>query len=177
MKKIILVAIAVFAFSFAKAQQNVVKVNPLATLGGLDLVSYERAIGDQTSVVISGAMGGFKVGTTKYSSFGVGVQYRYYFDEALNGFYGAGVAGFKSGKTTFDTTLGGSSSDDINYTNMLFGAKIGKQWLMDSGFTIDLNIGANYRSFKYDSSDSTLTSGLKGNGVIPSFGVGFGYAW
>jgi hypothetical protein len=137
----------------------------------LDLVSYERAIGDQTSFVVSGSIGGFSVGATKYSSYGGGIQYRYYFNEVLNGFYGAGVAGFKSGKITYDSSL---STEDTKYTNLLFGVKVGKQWLFDSGFTIDLNLGMNYRTFNYDLDNTT---GLKANGAIPSFGLGFGYAW
>jgi len=171
MKKLVLSLALLLVVNLVSAQEQVIKINPLATLGGLDLVSYERAIGDQTSIVISGSIGGFKVGTTKYNSYGAGLQYRYYFDETLNGFYGAGVAGFKSGKITDEST------DDLKYTNMLFGVKVGKQWLFDSGFTIDLNIGMNYRSFKYDSDNTVYTDTLKGNGAIPSFGVGFGYAW
>ena len=62
MKKLFFTAILTF-FTMANitAQENVIKVNPLAILGGIDLVSYERTLSENTSGIISAAYGGFKI--------------------------------------------------------------------------------------------------------------------
>lgn len=49
MKKVLLIAVFIICGLWSvNAQENVVKVNPIAVLGGTDLVSYERVIGDQS---------------------------------------------------------------------------------------------------------------------------------
>jgi hypothetical protein len=183
MKKIILTAMAVFAFSFANAQDNVIKANPLSILGGSDLVSFEHKIGDMSSVVVGAGIGGFKIGDAKYSSLGGEIQYRYYFNEALRGFYAGAQIGYTSGKVklenSFSFTEEGeltSQTDETNFGSLKAGAKGGYQWIWDSGFSLDLNIGIAYNKFNYDSSDSSFDT-LKASGVLPNFGFGLGYAF
>ena len=95
MKKTIFIAIiALASFGTLNAQENIIKANPLAILGGTDLVSYERALGDQTSILVSGAIGGFKFSSIQYKTYGGGLQYRYYFNEVFDGWYITGDAGF-----------------------------------------------------------------------------------
>lgn len=184
MKKLLLcAAIAVLGLTSVNAQEkNVIKVNPLAVLGGTDLVSYERVLGEHTSGIISAAIGGFKLGDIKYSSFGAGLQYRYYFADVLDGWYGGAVVSYQSGKTELENgVFGGSSSDDeFDFTAIGGGLKIGHQWVWDSGFSLDLNLGASYKSFDYDFTDGTdgTTQDLfKASGTLPTFGFGLGYAW
>ena len=76
MKKILL--LAAFAVSgFALAQDNSIKANPAALLGGTDLVSFEHRFGDHFSGVVGVGYGGFKFGGYKYKSMGGGLQGRY----------------------------------------------------------------------------------------------------
>ncbi len=183
MKKLLLcAAFAVLGLSTVNAQENVIKANPLALLGGTDLVSYERALGDHASVVVSAALGGFKLSDVKYKSFGAGLQYRYYFADVLDGWYGAAVASYQSGKTEVENGifLSGNNADEFDFTALGGGLKIGHQWVWDSGFSLDLNIGASYKSFDYDFTDGTsqTTQDLfKASGTLPTFGFGLGYAW
>jgi hypothetical protein len=183
MKKIILTVAAVFAFGFANAQENVIKVNPLSVLGGTDLVSYELKLGEKTSFLVGAGIGGFKIGDAKYSNLGGEVQYRYYFNEALKGFYAGGQAGYSSGKVelgnSFSFDEDGNSStttDETKFGSFKVGAKGGYQWIWDSGFSLDLNLGLAYNNFNYKDSDSS-TSTLKASGVLPNFGFGLGYAF
>jgi opacity protein-like surface antigen len=183
MKKLLFITVlALFAIPNIQAQENAIKVNPLAILGGTDLVSYERALSDNTSGVISVGYGGFKFGDVSYKSIGGGLQYRYYFDEALKGWYLAASVGYQSGDVEAETiTIGGSSvdSDKFNFTALGVGVKAGYQWLWDSGFTLELNLGASYKSFKYDfenDSEENLYN-FKASGVLPTFGFGLGYAF
>jgi hypothetical protein len=174
MKKIILTAAAVFVFGFANAQENIIKANPLSILGGTDLLSFEHKIGDHTSAVLGLGYGGFSIGGAKYTNMGAELQYRYYFNEALKGFYGGGQIGYSFGKVTMDDFLGGAS-EDIKFSAIKVGAKGGYQWVWDSGFSLDLNLGLAFNNFKY--ADSTNSVGLKASGVLPNFGFGLGYAF
>ncbi|WP_158980842.1 MULTISPECIES: DUF3575 domain-containing protein [unclassified Flavobacterium] len=176
MKRIILTVAAVFAFGFANAQENVIKVNPLSVLGGTDLVSYELKLGEKTSFLVGAGIGGFKIGDAKYSNLGGEVQYRYYFNEALKGFYAGGQAGYSSGKVELGNSNSSTTTEETKFGSFKVGAKGGYQWIWDSGFSLDLNLGVAYNNFNYKDSNSS-TSSLKASGVLPNFGFGLGYAF
>jgi hypothetical protein len=115
------------AFGFVSAQENVVKVNPLS-ICSTDLVSFEHKLGESLSFVVGAGIGGFKIGDAKYSNFGGEVQYRYYFNEALRGFYAGGQAGYSAGKVEIENSFPfdeqGNMNSSTNETN--FGAfKVG----------------------------------------------------
>jgi len=183
MKKLFLiVGVTFFAMTNITAQENAIKVNPFAILGGSDLVSYERALSDNTSGIISAGYGGFKFGDVSYKSFGGGLQYRYYFEEALNGWYLAAIASYQSGKVESESiTVAGTSTeaDKFNFSSIGAGLKVGYQWLWDSGFMLELNLGASYKSFKYDFDNDSQKDlfNFKASGVLPTFGLGLGYAF
>jgi len=178
MRKLLFIATLAFVgLGNVNAQEQVVKFNPLAILGGTDLVSYERAVGGKSSIQVSGAIGGFKIGDVKYSSVGGELQYRYYFSEVLKGWYVSGGLGVQSGETEF-TTLSlfeDSSKEKIDFFSFNIGARAGYQWIWDSGFSFELNLGLGYRSFDYD--DNSNSSILKASGILPSGSLALGYAW
>src|SRR5688500_11819499 len=104
MKKMFFV-IALAATSFAvKAQDaptNVVKLNPLGLIFGSANVAYEKALNEKSSFLIAPQFGGFKLGGVKYSSFGLGAEYRLYLSNsksAPEGFYAGPGLAFTSGK-------------------------------------------------------------------------------
>lgn len=176
MKKTIFSAIiALASFGTLNAQENIIKANPLAILGGTDLISYERALGDQTSILVSGAIGGFKFSSIQYKTYGGGLQYRYYFNEVFDGWYVTGDAGFQGGTTEIEDLIGlGTSGDEISFTAFNIGARAGYQWLWSSGISFELNLGLGYRSFNYDTDDLSL---LKASGILPSGSLAIGYSF
>jgi hypothetical protein len=184
MKKVLFTAIAVLGFVATKAQENIVKVNPLSVLGGTDLASFEHKLGEHSSVLIGGGIGGFKIGDAKYSNLGGELQYRYYFNEALQGFYAGAQAGYNSGKVKFENSFSFDSngnlttgtSNETNFGALKVGAKGGYQWVWDSGLALDLNIGMAYNNFTYKNNDGVFST-LKASGVLPNFGFGIGYAF
>ena len=127
MKKLFIIAMLALGFSTVNAQENAVKANPLALLGGADLVSYERAISEKTSVVLGAGIGGFKISGTKYSSFGVSGQFRYYFDEAVYGWYAGVIAQYLSGNVDYEYDDFFSDFEDveIGYSSFGGGVKVG----------------------------------------------------
>lgn len=184
MKKFFLVG-ALALCGAMSAQKNSVKANPFALLGGSDLVSYERAIGGNSTVGVGAGIGGFKLGGVKYSQAGGSVFYRYYFGEALKGWYGHGGVSYSGGKVktenegiSFDINANSisanKSSEEVKFGAFGAQVKAGYQWVWNSGFTLDLNAGIGYTSFNYDNSETT---GLKGNGILPALGVALGYSF
>ncbi|MDQ1096368.1 MULTISPECIES: DUF3575 domain-containing protein [Chryseobacterium] len=190
MKKLLLVG-ALVIYGIAMAQENSIKANPAALLGGTDLVSFEHKFGDRISGVVGAGYGGFKLGGYKYNSYGGGLQGRYYFDEAMTGFYGALVADYLSGKVEIDengfnfnfgdTEASGGSKTEINFSGFGGGLRVGYQWIFDSGFTLDLNVGASYRAYNYkwnnSAEEAEYEGSLKGNGILPTGSVGLGYSF
>ncbi len=181
-KNIVFLLFGLLMSSSIFAQENSVKANPLAVFGGTDLFSYERAVTDKSSGIVGAGFSSFKFGDFKYQTIGGKAEYRYYFNSALEGWFaGAGVQ-YQNGKVEVDSgsiTFDGSSStsDEINFNGIGVGAKGGYQWIWDSGFTLDLNLGLNYVSFSYDDSDNSTFSTLKGSGILPALGFGLGYSW
>ncbi|MGM9478635.1 DUF3575 domain-containing protein [Pedobacter sp. GSP4] len=176
MKKTLLSLLTAALLGFAaQAQTIAIKANPLALLGGTDLVSGEFKIGDNSSVSAGLGAAGYKISGSKYSSFGGEAQYRYYFRESLHGWYVGAKAGYLAGKVKVQGFFD-EKEYETKYGSLNAGVKGGYQWAFDSGFVIDLNLGAAYSSFKYDDNDGAFSS-LKGSGILPNLGFGLGFAF
>jgi hypothetical protein len=180
MKKFFLFCLIVLSNYTINAQESAVKVNPFAFLWGSDLVSYERMITDNSSGIIGVGVGGYNFGGAKYSNTGAEIQYRRYFEEVLNGWYAGGFAAYTSGKVEIEGSSFlpgfGVEDNETKFTSIRIGAKGGYQWIWDSGFLLDLNLGFAYSKFNYDNSDSTFSS-LKASGVLPSGSIAIGYSF
>ena len=149
--------------------KNVVKANPLGLIFGNANISYERALGNHSSIVFAPSFGFLKLNDLKYSTFGLGAEYRFYLSGskmAPKGTYVAPGVSFQFGKV----------KSDVSETNLTgFGGKavIGRQWVFESGFTLDLQGGIQYTSFSFEGDIGA--SAFKG--VLPTLGLGLGYAW
>jgi len=163
------------AFS-SKAQENVVKVNPLGLLFGAAQVSYEKALNEESAFEISIAFASVNAsvdGTdSKATGFGAEAKYKFYFSsshDAVRGWYAAPVVNYNSA-----TAKSGGSKGTVAFFGG--GAVAGYQWVFggaDTGFALDLNLGAQYIS----TSTSGDISGLNISGVLPRLGLGLGYAF
>jgi hypothetical protein len=178
MKKVILsLLLATGMAVFANAQNaptNVVKVNPLGFVFGSANVAYEKALTPKTSFVIAPSFGAFKLGGFKYSSYGLGAEYRFYLSKtsaAPEGFYAAPGVGFTAGRVKED-----ESNSKVKFTSFGGKAVIGNQWIFKSGFTLDLNGGVQFNSFSYKDNNGDFV-GLKASGVFPALGFSIGYAF
>lgn len=176
MKKIIFIFTACLTLGVAKAQENSVKVNPLAFFGGSDLVSYERKLTDNITGLVGAGYASYSFSSLKYTSFGSELQGRYYIKEALKGFYGGVQAGFSGGKVDMGVSiLNPSTNDYVSYTAIRIGGKAGYQWLWKSGFTLDLNLGYAFNKFSYGDNGGLVS--LAGTGTMPNLGFGLGYSF
>ncbi|MDR2205912.1 MAG: DUF3575 domain-containing protein [Flavobacteriaceae bacterium] len=181
MKKLFLVG-ALALFGAMNAQENSIKANPLAFIGtGSDMVTYERVIGGTSSVGVGAGYGSYKIAGTKYTNIGGTIFYRYYFSEALKGWYGMANVAYNNGTIKYDQDFFGDDDgeDKDKFNSFGGGVRAGYQFLWDSGFTLDLNAGFTYVSFSYknDNDAGFGDLGLKASGIVPSFGLGLGYSF
>lgn len=183
--RVILAAVALAGCVAAKAQENVVKLNPLGLLFGSFNVGYERVINEGQSAQLNVNIITFKVGDSKFSGFGLTPEYRFHFGNHENpkGFYAGPYINFNTFKwkvepeEIFGVTTGGS---ETSVTAFGVGGIIGHQWILGEAFAIDLNLGAGYNTVSLDSDvedDDEPSFGLAASGILPRFGLSFGYAF
>ena len=178
MRKISLVLAFVAATIAVNAQEgkmNAIKLNPLSLAFLTGNVSYERAIGEKSSVQLGAFYSGFSLSGLKYSGWGVTPEFRYYLSgEALNGFYAAPFARYQSFSLE-DKELATKTS----FTTMGGGAIIGFQRMGNSGFTFDIFVGPSYSKakFKNDSDEESfdVQGGFTGFGIRTGITLGFGF--
>ena len=178
MKKVIIsLTLATIFFTAVKAQderKNVIKINPVGLLFGSANVAYERAFSEKSSFVIAPTFGSFTLGDFKYSSLGISAEYRQYLSSekpAPLGMYVSPGIGYTSGK------LKNNSGDEAKFGAFVIKGVFGRQWIWDSGFTIDLNGGIQYLNYSYSNNSGAAFAGLKASGVLPALGFSVGYAF
>lgn len=183
-KTLLFVALCVLACLSSKAQdesesQNVVKINPLGAIFGAAQLSYERALSEKSSVQISPSFGFFSSGGLKYTTYGIGASYRFYFSNSKSapaGFYAGPGVGYQLGKVKFSDDFGGGSSSTAKIGGFNANFVAGYQWIFDSGFTLDLNGGIQYIKYKYtDNEDGSFSAPF--SGILPTLGFGIGYSF
>ena len=170
MKKAGILLVLSLAYFSVGAQQNSIKLNPIGIIGGSALGSYEMALGKTTSLSIGMNYLNYKVDGDDYKSIGGEIQYRFYFKELLKGLYLAPVVSFSDGKHTT------ASKDKIKFTALGAGGVFGYQWIWESGFTLDVNVGMDYRNFNYKGAKD-LSMDLESDMISAIFGIGIGYSF
>jgi opacity protein-like surface antigen len=174
-QKLTALAVAILMSStaaFAQSEQpNVVRINPLGALVGLGSLSYERAISDKSSFVVSPTFGFFKSDGDKLSLFGAAAEFRYYFTGlAPEGTYVApGIGGIFG-------TIKNDMDERADVRGLSAKLVIGHQWIWNGGFTLDLNGGISYLNLKAkEGSSSSFDNSNALSGILPALSVGLGY--
>jgi hypothetical protein len=185
MKNLFVLALFAVAFGTAQAQEagraNAIKLNPLSLAVVTGNVSYERAIGANTSLQLGGFYTSVGISSLKYTGFGLTPEFRLYFagaKEALNGVYVAPFVRYQSftlanNEEGYESKAGMSSIGG--------GATIGWQKMWGSGFVLDLFAGPSYNSMslKVEAGDAedfeSIKGGFSGFGVRTGLTLGFGF--
>lgn len=121
-------------------EKNVLKVNTLSLFLGTGSIFYEHGFSD----MISGQMGvgylNYKAGGTKFSGLFLTPEVRIYATKnAIDGFYIAPYLRYQK------LSLAVSDAEG-SLTSMGGGLCFGRQWITNSGFTMDLFFGGHYGS-------------------------------
>ena len=150
MKKVLVIFLAIiFAVpSFAQettkvsTEKNVLKINTLSLIFGTGSLFYEHKLSDLTSVQLGVGYLGYKVNDGKFSGLILTPEFRIYPKKnAIDGFYIAPYLRY------FNFTIkSGTSNDKGSLTVMGGGLLFGRQWITNSGFTMDLFFGGHYGS-------------------------------
>lgn len=180
MKKVLGLFVVVLCLSLTvqaqDGKQSVIKINPLGAFFGAAQLSYEHALGEHSSFLVSPSLGFFKSGDFKYNTYGLGAEYRFYLSNgrtAPAGFYVSPGLGYSFGtaKESFD-----GETDKTNVSGLTGKAVFGHQWIWSSGFSLDLNGGIQYFGLKFKDND-TFGSATAFSGILPALGFGIGYAF
>ncbi len=159
MKKLITVflAIIIAAPLFAKGapevseEKNVLKVNTLSLIFGTGSIFYERKINDFTSAQLGVAYLNYKFDDAKFSGLIVTPEARFYVKKnAIDGFYVGPYVRYQNFQ--LENTVTEATASYINYGG---GFVFGRQWITNSGFTMDLFFGGHYGSGKISSDNET----------------------
>ena len=159
MKKLCLLTLAVLSFSFASAQEQAIKANPIGLAFGIANAGYEFSIKDAQTLTISGLY----YNISDLSGFGVGAEYRFYFssDEVLRGWHAGPSVGYFSLSDDFDNSAGFFS----------IAGEIGHQWILGEHFLIDTFAAVGFVSGSSDGLATSVSS------TAITLGVSLGYAW
>jgi hypothetical protein len=66
--------------------------------------------------------------------------------------------------------------DELKFSSFGGKAVLGKQWIFDSGFTLDLNGGIGYRTLDYKG-NTNVFSDIRTSGIVPELSFSLGYAF
>ena len=193
MKKIFLIIAAIFVFSFANAQSNIVKVSPVGFFLGSFKASFEHSLNVKNSIVVSGRYLNIKDAETLFNSsrgtvtgFDIDLSYRYYFSknsDAPKGLFFAPFVNTQNLKTKYTCNdIFNSNPNPVeasySYFGVTTGAVAGHQWTLDSGLVIDFFFGYGYRfsSTDKEENESRPCAILEYyNGGVPKFDIVVGY--
>jgi hypothetical protein len=183
MKKVITVLLLAVMFmpvfaqektSMVSTDKNVLKINTLSLILGTGSIFYERKISDMTSAQMGVAYLGYKFGDTKFHGLILTPEFRIYPKKnAIDGVYIAPYVRYQNYGVS-NTNDGSEGSLSVIGGGLLFG----RQWITNSGFTMDLFFGGHYGSASVnvdtgtDSFDKDLFSGF---GVRAGFALGFAF--
>lgn len=179
MKKLLLIVLActVMASSFGQKEvstdKNVLKVNTLSLFLGTGSIFYEHGFSEKISGQLGVGYLGYKAGGTKFSGLFLTPEVRFYpKSNAIDGFYLAPYVRYQNLSLTVADGKGSMSS-------MGGGLAFGRQWITNSGFTMDLFFGGHYSSakFKAETAGEEAFNLNAFKGFKPRIGFALGFAF
>jgi hypothetical protein len=157
-------------------EPNVVKVNTLSLIIGTGSLFYERKLSDNLSGQLGVGYLNYKVEDSKLTGVFLTPEVRLYpKSNAIDGFYLAPY--FRYQNLQVENT---QTNDKGTYTNYGGGLVIGRQWITDSGFTMDLFFGGHYSKGKINAQEGSTGDNLdvaKFEGFRPRIGFSIGFAF
>jgi hypothetical protein len=155
--------------------KNVLKINTLSLFLGTGSVFYERKLSDKTSGQMGVAYLSYRFDRTKFSGLILTPEFRIYpRKNAIKGFYVAPYLRY------FNFTIKNTTDNDNGSLTVLGGGfLLGRQWITNSGFTMDLFFGGHYgsASVKTNSGNSEWVDSNIFSGFRTRVGFALGFAF
>lgn len=172
-----------FLTSESFGQKSVVKSNLANLLISGGSVHYEHILNEGSSVQAGIFISSLGIEETRFSGFGFVPQYRFYLgkkNDIPHGFFFAPLLSYQNFSLETDVSNTNQRAK-ATYSLIGAGADLGKQWLINRGFSIELSIGATFNSTSLkiqtdNISEQEFSTGGLGS-VAPRLGISLGYAF
>lgn len=168
----------------AHAQHSVVKINPLSLVIATGNVSFERAVGNKTSLQLGAYYGSLTYENVRYTGLGLTPELRIYpFREALRGIFVGPYARFSNlvaRGEDYTTSSGGQlvTTHDESVLNALGGGAVGGyQRIFGQHVALELflRFGYNAGTAKIKSGSALATGAFTGVMILPGLNVGYAF--
>lgn len=175
MKKILLLFVAIAILMPAKAQEtstekNVLKVNTLSLIIGTGSIFYERAFSDNLSGQLGFGYLNYGKGGDRFSGLFLTPEVKLYPKKnAIDGMYFAPYLRYNG------LTLKAENLGKATLTSIGGGVALGRQWVTNSGFTMDLFFGGHYMSASLKAEDENNNEAFDA-GLFDGFGFRLGFS-
>jgi hypothetical protein len=175
MKKVLLVVVILSLILPVKAQEvstekNVLKVNTLALVLGTGSIFYERAFTDNISGQLGFGYLNYGKGDDRFSGLFLTPEMRFYPKKnAIDGMYLAPYLRYNG------LTLKAENVGKATLTSIGGGVAFGRQWITNSGFTMDLFFGGHYMGATLKAEDENNNEAFDAS-VFDGFGIRIGFA-
>lgn len=175
MKKLLLFLICATLVLPAAAQEtssekNVLKINTMSLVIGTGSIFYERAFKDNLSGQLGLGYLNYGKDDDRFSGLFITPEVRLYPKQnAIDGMFVAPYLRYNG--LSLKVTDGGKAS----ITSIGGGVAVGRQWITNSGFTMDLFFGGHYMSATVKAEDESGTDVFDAS-VFDGFGVRMGFA-
>jgi hypothetical protein len=155
------------------AEKNVMKINTISLLVLAPSIFYERELSDNLSGQLGVGYLNYNINDTKFKGVILTPEARFYLRKnAIDGFYLGPY--FRYQNFSLEAGTGKAS-----YTNYGGGLSFGRQWILNSGFTLDLFFGGHYGSGQLDIESGTAdqfdTNKFDGFRTRVGFALGFAF--
>lgn len=172
---LILVSLPSFAQgeSNVSEEKNVVKINTLSLIILAPSIFYEREFSDMVSGQLGVGYLNYNIGDTKFTGLILTPEVRLYLKKnAIDGFYLGPYFRYQNFSLEADDSK-------ASYTNYGGGLTIGRQWILESGFTMDLFFGGHYGAgeLKVDTGTEDQFDTGKFDGFRTRVGFAIGFAF
>lgn len=162
-----------FAQSETSTEKNVLKVNTLSLVLGTGSVFYEHGFSDKISGQLGVGYLNYGINDNRFSGLFLTPELKFYpKGNAIDGMYVAPYLRYQNLTVKVDPDKG-------SLTNMGGGLAFGRQWITNSGFTMDLFFGGHYTSAKLKVDSGSETSfninAFDGFGFRLGFALGFAF--
>jgi hypothetical protein len=161
-----------FSQKTVSQEKNVIKTNMMSILVGTGTLFYERKINDNLSGNLGIGFLNYTFSKTSFSGLILTPEVRFYPKKgAIDGFYMAPYFRLQR----FQLKL---NDNKVGYNNYGGGLVFGRQWITNSGFTMDLFFGGHYAKGTLgvtSGSDSYNTDLFEGFKMRLGFDLGFAF--
>ncbi len=156
---------------------NSITIKPVFMIFGIFSLEYERKIADNMSLGLGLGYYTRSTGSSTFSGFQFVPEFRYYFEEAIEGWYASPYITYTIFTESYpiietDQNTGADVTKDHSESLSFYGGGVvgGRKWVW-GGFTLDAWVGFGYLGLSGSSNESLSV------GILPVSGLAIGFSF